>query len=125
MAARSIGAKTFTVMLGRPRRAGQVVEELPRAPGEDFHRYRKAGMAAALTQILTTTFEASAADARTEATACKALQATSVTVIDPDLQEYDNCMILAATPRIRVCIYGGAVKYRVSTAWRIRQGDPT
>jgi len=119
---RQIGDRTFTVMTGRPGLAGEVVEEIPRAKGEDHHRYLLTGTEAPPSTMGTTTFCADAAAARAEAAACKALQGATVSITDATGEVYDNCAILFVAPTPRACIHEGTAKWRVDTAWRIRKG---
>ena len=124
MAAREIGNLSFEVFRGRPDYPAEGVECLER-PGENYGTARRLGIRGQVATITTQSTVADAAAAQTLAQTAAAYVGSDKTIVDANGTTHANCLIVAASARVRTVLVGGVSKKLVTVHWTIRQGKPT
>jgi len=118
MAARTIGALSFTGMNGGPGGSGEMLEISDRI-GVDGQRARKVGSRIAEASIQTVAFVATASIAAT-LNSYLAVKGTVVTIVDAHNVSWANCTILDVRWRPEACIHEGTAKVRITAWWVIK-----
>jgi len=121
--ANSIGALSFDLLRGMADEPAEATESWAR-PGIDYQTHRRIGYRARQIELRTVAIVADATAAAVEAAAYKAVQGTSLDIIDATGVTWANCRVLEVRATWRNCIYQGAAKTRLAARWTVVQDDP-